>query len=162
MGGGGLPITDFSNSQNTSHREACRSNLPQSNITQNLSDFSKQKVLHKIGIAQKGYFTIARGVLASSNCSAITGTLVDYCGALLGNLEQMPELIFKSCSCKFNWTSARDGWNALTAWEDCKKFQVGRESIFGQYMWLHAHAWIFVSKCGHVGQCGQVWKCSVV
>ena len=100
--GGGLPITDFSNSQNTSHREACRSNLPQSNITQNLSDFSKQKVLHKIGIAQKGYFTIARGVLASSNCSAITGTLVDYCRALLGNLEQMPELIFKSCSCKFN------------------------------------------------------------
>ena len=57
MGGGGLPITDFSNSQNTSHREACRSNLPQSNITQNLSDFSKQKVLHKIGIAQKGHFT---------------------------------------------------------------------------------------------------------
>ena len=55
--GGGLPITDFTNSQNTSHREACRSNLPQSNITQNLSDFSKQKVLHKIGIAQKGHFT---------------------------------------------------------------------------------------------------------
>ena len=119
MGGGGLPITDFSNSQNTSHREACRSNLPQSNITQNLSDFSKQKVLHKIGIAQKGYFTIARGVLASSNCSAITGTLVDYCRALLGNLEQMPELIFKSCSCiassiKLQPETTR-GWNALTA-----------------------------------------------
>ena len=118
MGGGGLPITDFSNSQNTSHREACRSNLPQSNITQNLSDFSKQKVLHKIGIAQKGYFTIARGVLASSNCSAITGTLVDYCGALLGNLEQMPELILLRAalanSIKLQPETTR-GWNALTA-----------------------------------------------